>query len=88
MKKIAKMTKKAVYEALADRKINADLHIGTKESAPVREPGVVGICETRKGNLMVYMVDDAGKLYNTSVHGNRREANGRALERALAACGM
>lgn len=88
MKKIEKMTKKAVYEALEEKKIAANLHIGAKESAPVREPGVVGICETRKGNLMVYMVDGAGKLYNTSVHGNRREANGRALERALAICGM
>lgn len=84
MKKIERMTKKAVLEAVADKKINADLHIGAKETAPVREPGAIGICETKKGNFMVYMVDKAGKLYNTSVHANRREANGRVFQRVMA----
>ena len=45
MKKIEKMTKKAVLEALAEKNITADLHISTSETAPVREPGAVGICE-------------------------------------------
>lgn len=85
MKKIEKMTKKAVEETLANKNINANLHIGARETKAVREPGAVGICETKKGNLMVYMVDEAGKLYNTSVHNNRREANGRVLQRILAA---
>lgn len=83
--KIEKMTKKAVLEALAAKHITADLHIGTKDIDVVREPGVVGICSTRKGNLMVYMVNENGQLYNTSVHTNRREANGRVLQRVLAA---
>ncbi len=83
--KIEKMTKKAVEFALAEKKISADLRIGGKDVTPDRTPGVVGICETKKGNLMVYMVNDRGRLYNTSVHTNRREANGRVLERVLAA---
>lgn len=85
MKKIEKMTKKAVLEVIAEKNIHADLRIETKDTAPVREPGVTGICETKKGNLMVYMVNEKGKMYNTSVHTNRREANGRVLERVLAA---
>lgn len=83
--KIEKMTKKAVLEALAAKHITAELRIGTKDIDAVREPGVVGICNTRKGNLMVYMVNENGQLYNTSVHTNRREANGRVLQRVLAA---
>lgn len=85
MKKIEKMTKKAVEEILGKNKIAADLHISARETKAVRTPGAVGICETKKGNLMVYMVNEAGKLYNTSVHTNRREANGRVLQRVLAA---
>lgn len=85
MKKIEKMTKKAVLAALAEKNIVADLRIGTRDTEPVRCPGVTGICETKKGNLMVYMINDKGQMYNTSVHTNRREANGRVLERVLAA---
>ncbi len=85
MKKIEKMTKKAVETVLAEKNIHADLRIGSKDTEPVREPGVVGICNTKKGNLMVYMVNENGRMYNTSVHTNRREANGRVLERILAA---
>lgn len=85
MKKIEKMTKKAVLEALAERDIVADLHISTNETTPVREPGAVGICETKNGNLMVYMVNENRRLYNTSVHTNRREANGRVFQRIMAA---
>lgn len=85
MKKIEKMTKKAVLEALAEKNITADLHISTSETEPVRTPGAVGICETKKGNLMVYMVNDKGQLYNTSVHSNRRVANGRVFQRIMAA---
>ena len=85
MKKIEKMTKKAVLEELAVRNITADLRIATSDKEPVKEPGVIGICETKKGNLMVYMVNDQGKLYNTSVHTDRKIANGRVLQRVLAA---
>lgn len=85
MKKIEKMTKKAVEAALAGMGIVVDLHIGLHETAPVRTPGAVGICETKKGNCMVYMVNGNGKLYNTSVHTNRREANGRVYQRIVAA---
>ena len=85
MKKIEKMTKKAVLEELAARNITADLRIATSDKEPVKEPGVIGICETKKGNLMVYMVNDQGKLYNTSVHTDRKIANGRVLQRVLAA---
>lgn len=85
MKKIERMTKKAVELALAERNIVADLRIGTKDIAPVREPGVIGICETKKGNFMVYMINNNGQMYNTSVHTNRREANGRVFQRVIAA---
>lgn len=80
------MTKKAVLDTLAANKITVDLHIESKDKQPVREPGVIGICETKKGNLMVYMVNEKGRLYNTSVHTNRREANGRVFQRVMAAC--
>lgn len=85
MKKIEKMTKKEVFDALAAQNITADIRMELKASAPVREPGAVGICSTKKGNYMVYMVNESGKLYNTSVHANRREANGRLYERIIAA---
>lgn len=88
MKKIEKMTKKAVLEALEAHNININLYIETKHTEPVREPGAIGICETEKGNLMVYMVNDEGKMYNTSVHTNRREANGRVFQRIMAAYAM
>lgn len=84
-KNMAKMTKKALLEALAERNIKAELHVEQKETKPVRNPGAVGISETKKGNLMVYMVNEAGKLYNTSVHTDRRVANARVLERLVAA---
>lgn len=83
--KIVKMTQKAVKAMVAEKNISVDLYIGSQDKKPVRTPGAVGICETKKGNLMVYMVNDDGKLYNTSVHTNRREANGRVMERLLAA---
>lgn len=82
---MAKMTKKALIEALAEKNIKADLHIELKSEKPVREPGAVGVCLTKKGNFMVYMVNEGGKLYNTSVHADRKEANGRVLERLVAA---
>lgn len=82
---IVKMTKKALESALAEKNIKVDLHISASETKPVREPGAAGICETKKGNLMVYMVNADGKLYNTSVHTNRREANGRLYDRLVAA---
>lgn len=87
MKKTAieKMTKKAVIEALENMNIHADLRISTKDVTPVRKPGVIGICETKKHNLMVYMINENGRMYNTSVHTNRREANGRVFQRVLAA---
>ena len=80
-----KMTKKAVLETLAEKKIETELHMEKKDTEAVRNPGAAGICTTKNGNLMVYMVNMDGKLYNTSVHTDRREANGRLLERLLAA---
>lgn len=82
---MAKMTKKALLEELAARNIKAEIHVGAKEVQAVRNPGASGICETKNGNLMVYMVNEAGKLYNTSVHTDRRIANGRLFERLVAA---
>ena len=85
MAKIEKTTKKAVEEVVKAKGLDISLKIGKNDVDAVREPGTVGIMTTKKGNLMVYMVDDGGKLYNTSVYSNKREANGRVLERAMAA---
>ena len=79
--RIEKMTMKAVMEQVEGLGLDIDMR---PTEAPVRKPGHIGITATRNGNLMVYMVDGNGKLYNTSVHDNRREANGRVLERVLA----
>lgn len=49
-----------------------------------RTPGIYGIARTKAGNYMVYQVGETGKLHHTSVHANRREANGRLLERLMA----
>lgn len=84
MAKIEKTTKKAVEEAVKVKGLDISLKIGKNDTDAVREPGTVGIMTTKKGNFMVYMVNGEGKLYNTSVHENRREANGRVLERVLA----
>ena len=85
MAKIEKTTKKAVEEVVKAKGLDISLKIGKNDVDAVREPGTVGIMTTKKGNLMVYMVDGNGKLYNTSVYSNKREANGRVLERAMAA---
>ena len=80
-----KLTKKAVLTTLADAQIKTELHMEKKDTAAVRNPGAAGICLTKNGNFLVYLVNENGKLYNTSVHTDRREANGRLLERLLAA---
>ena len=49
-----------------------------------RTLGIYGIARTKAGNYMVYQVGETGKLHHTSVHANRREANGRLLERLMA----
>lgn len=82
---IKKMTKKAVELAVAENKIDVNLKISAKDVEPDRTPGTVGICETKNGNFMVYMVNENGRMYNTSVHDNRRIANGRVFERLMAA---
>ena len=85
-KQIEKMTAKEAMQRMNKAMAHGmDLRV---TDSPVRVPGRIGICRTAKGNFMVYVVADGGKLERTSVHGNRREANGRALERALAICGM
>ena len=80
-----KLTKKALFEALAEKNIKAELHVERSEEKAVRSPGAIGICKTKNDNLMVYMVNEKGKLYNTSVHTDRRIANARVLERLMAA---
>lgn len=76
--KIARITKKALLEAMT----NEQLAVAFTDAAdPDRTPGTVGISRTAAGNYMVYCVNEAAKLYHTSVHANRREANGRCLER-------
>lgn len=76
--KIERITKKTLLAVIKDEKLS--IHFEDKAMA-IREPGVIGICKTAAGNHMVYCVNANGKLFNTSVHTNRREANGRCLER-------
>ena len=78
MTKIERITKKALLEAMKEN--GYDVRFEDKKEA-VREPGVIGVCLTAAGNYMVYCVNEGGKLFNTSVHKNRREANGRVWER-------
>lgn len=84
MGRIRKMTEAEVISGLKERGISADLRISEEYKDPVRTPGVVGISQTKTG-FMVYMVNDHGALYNTSVHPDRDIANGRVFERAVAA---
>lgn len=77
---IERITKKALLETLAAENLNK---VGTFTDAkePIREPGTIGIAKTEAGNYMAYCVNENGKLYKTSVHKNRREANGMVLRR-------
>lgn len=79
--KIERITKKALLAAVKDENINVTFE---DKKEIVRTPGVVGVAVTAAGNYMVYCVNEMGKLFNTSVHANRREANGRVLERMRA----
>lgn len=79
--KIERITKKALLAAMAEEQLQAKFE---DKADVVRENGVIGISRTEKGNYMVYCVNEAKKLFNTSVHANRREANGRCLERMRA----
>lgn len=80
--KIEKMTKKALLQAMKDEHL--DIVFEDKKEI-IRTPGAIGVAVTAAGNYMVYCVNEAGKLFNTSVHENRRVANGRVLERMRAA---
>ena len=79
------MTEKNIRKELRKRNISVELHISENDTTPVRTPGVIGICVTKNNNLMVYMVNEKGRLYNTSVHTDRQTANDRVLQRILAA---
>lgn len=78
--KIERITKKTLLEIIRTEQLGPI----EDHAEIIRKPGVRGIGKTKAGNYMVYCVDDAGKLYNTSVHTNKREANGRLLERLRA----
>lgn len=78
--KIERITKKSLLETIkAEGLEKVGAFIDGKEI--VREPGIIGVARTAAGNHMVYCVNAQGKLHHTSVHANRREANGRVLER-------
>lgn len=84
-KKAEGMTEKDIQKVLTERNITVELHISETDTTPVRTPGAVGICITKNNNLMVYMVNEKGQMYNTSVHTDRQAANDRVLQRILAA---
>lgn len=82
--KIERITKKDLVKAIKEE--NLGTFTDAKEAS--KEAGMTGICQTEKGNYMVYSINGKGKMFNTSVHANRREANGMALRRLrrAAAC--
>lgn len=78
---ITRITKKTLKETIREQHLPEFV-----DQADVdRTPGIFGIARTKAGNYMVYQVNDQRKLYHTSVHANKREANGRLLERLVAA---
>ena len=78
---ITRITKKALKETIREQHLPEFI-----DQAEVdRTPGIFGIARTKAGNHMVYQVNDQGKLYHNPVHANKREANGRLLERLVAA---
>ena len=86
MKKIESITKKALVETIEAEGLDTTVRF-VDEKNVVKEPNVIGVTKTAKGYHMVYMTREDGKLKNTSVHENRRVANGMVLRRlrALAA---
>lgn len=82
--KIEKITKKDLLKAIKEE--NLGTFTDAKEAS--KEPGTIGVCRTEKGNYMAYVTNAKGKLSNTSVHAERRLANGMALRmlRAAKAC--
>lgn len=64
-------------ERIADLSAIIPLNI-TKDTGTTKQAGSIGICMTKAGNHMAYMVDEDGNICNTSVHGTRAEANFRA----------
>ena len=79
---IEKMTKKAMLEVAQAEDLfeNTERTFVDKAEAS-KDSNVIGVCKTKKGNFMVYMTNEKGKMTKTSVHANRREANGMVLRR-------
>lgn len=75
--KIERITKKALLAAIKNEGLG--MFVDGKE--PVKAAGTTGITMTEKGNYMVYTMNADLKMFNTSVHANRREAFGMALRR-------
>lgn len=70
-------------ETLAGLDTPVLLNIKRDSTDAVRQPGSIGICRTKTGRQMAYMVDEAGKVYNTSIHDTEGQANYRVLVLAL-----
>ena len=78
--KIESITKKALVEAIETEGLNTVVTF-VDEKNIVTEPNSIAVTKTAKGNFMVYMTKDNGKMTNVSVHDNRRIANGMVLRR-------
>lgn len=70
------ITKKSLME---QANFGTKTFVDKKEAST--ESNVIGICKTKKGNYMVYMTNDAGKKFKTSVHAKKVEANEMVLRR-------
>ena len=51
----------------------------TRETGTIKQAGSIGVCMTKAGRHMAYMVDEEGNVCNTSVYENREDDMHRAM---------
>ena len=76
------MTPVEVYGALSRKGITVPMQLDEIQTLS-REPGTVGVKQTKKMNYMAYFVLDGGYVRNMGVFEDRLEANTRAYVTAL-----
>lgn len=77
-KKVKEMTSEQVLDVMKAEHLNFSF---AQADEPVREPNTVGVCRTATGRYMAYCIDANSKMFNTSVHERREQANHKCVER-------
>lgn len=77
-KKVKEMTSEQVLDVMKAEGLNFSF---AQADEAVREPNTVGVCLTATGRYMAYCIDANGKMFNTSVHERREQANHKCVER-------